>query len=93
MKAYELLDSPEKWTQKIWAKDSLGDPCMWNQPSACCWCLHGAVSRCYQHDWPLCEIMLDTLVGKIPGKDLWGWNDAPERTYEEVVGLLRELDI
>lgn len=47
MKIYELLDSPEKWTKKYYARDKAGYSTNSCDNYACCWCLVGAAMKCY----------------------------------------------
>ena len=88
MKAWQLLDSPEKWTQYEWARGSNGEKASETYPPVC-WCIFGAVKDCYsgisfKSPWVRLQNKLDNPVK---------WNDAPERTYEEVYAVLKELDI
>jgi hypothetical protein len=90
MKAYELLSGPEKWTKGVNARDHLDRPLpSHTDQQACKWCMLGAVAVCYGPDWPGPK---DRIMARLRMHPV-NWNDAPERTYEEVVGLLRELDI
>lgn len=99
MKAWELLDSPEKWTQGHGALDSAGLP-LFNASSsdAVCWCMEGAIEKAYSNsDWINPKLKAAKKVSGIDvnkiGMILIHWNDAPERTWEEVHALLKELDI
>ena len=94
MKAWELLNEPGKWTQGYFAKDAAGvlqDDV--KDPSVVSWCMLGAVAYCYGWDAHYCEAR-DRLTDRIrPPRTLTQWNDDPVRTYEEVVGVLKELDL
>ena len=95
MKVRELLDQPEKWTRNVLARDIMGQTCDLHSAYATCWCLAGAVGRCYpepdRHDSVLKQIRL-AIYGR--GSGLIGtWNDAPGRTFEEVKELVERLDI
>jgi hypothetical protein len=98
MKVKELLDSPERWTKGFQARNALGRPAMANSKQAMCWCLGGAINRCY----PTIEhrrVVLDRIFETVPeivvlhNDSLAEWNDAPERTFEDVRALVEELDI
>ena len=99
MKVKELLTGPEKWTQNAWGRNiagqdlfSLGKQPLFvvSDPSVVCWCLIGAVMRCY----PRCHrIPLDKICKKLKTVAVTEWNDAPERTFEDVRKLVEELDI
>jgi hypothetical protein len=96
MKAYELLSGPEKWTKGRLAADRDGDSCGPLSDRATCWCISGALIRCYGKQCSAVMSVNAALRNRRMMKDtdvVPDWNDAPERTYEEVVGLLRELDI
>lgn len=47
MKAHELLSEPEKWTQFAYARDKDGNPIPVTAPEATCFCLLGALRKCY----------------------------------------------
>lgn len=95
-KAYELLDSPEKWCQGPYAEDASGEAVDERSPDACSWCLVGAISRCYMPDGD--DDLRDYLracnaIRKAVGVECGRWNDAPERTFQEVRDVLLKLDI
>jgi hypothetical protein len=93
MKAYELLSDESKWAKKSYAYEATGGPCDPRSETACSWCVMGAIERCY-FDGEVTGMYLDMItkvkrkVGRIPE-----WNDAKETTYEEVIAVLKELDI
>ena len=90
MKAYALLSDRSKWTQGALARTASGESIRPRHVDASSWCLYGALLWCYgintYHDTVLPRVC--SIVG-----DVSIWNDAPERTYEDVVALCRELDI
>ena len=90
MKIYELLDAPEKWTQGAFQRDATGQKCI-DSLAAVAWCLTGAYHKCYNKD-PNCE-RAQHLLSNACGGCVVLWNDAPGRTYQEVIGLCRQLDI
>jgi len=47
MTIQELLTDETKWTQSAYARLASGEPCSSVHPEAVCWCLIGAVNRCY----------------------------------------------
>jgi hypothetical protein len=91
MKAYELLSDPSKWTKGVIARNSNGERVAGYDPSATCFCLYGAIKRCYPGY--AAEETFSRIQECVPDRDAIGWNDAPERTYDEVITLLKELDI
>ncbi len=89
MKVKELLDSPEKWTQRANARDSHNLPVNPECDHAACWCLIGAIIRCY----PLGSSDVVRRVDRNVGCYVNNWNDAPERTFDDVKQLVEELNI
>lgn len=47
MKVKELLTDESKWTTGSLARDFDGNNCTQKCPDACCWCLIGAIYKCY----------------------------------------------
>jgi hypothetical protein len=92
MKAYELLDSPKKYTTYAYARDAEGKWCPAKDPEACCWCLIGALQRCYP-DFDVRQELYQRICIKlgISPDYLTAWGDS--HSFNEVVGVLKELDI
>jgi hypothetical protein len=93
MKAFELLENPKSWVQKTYARISPEwltgvEP---TSPQATCWCIVGAIHRCYPEN----EVAKNRMAvcEAIGWQSPIDWNDAPERTHAEVVALLKKLDI
>ena len=95
MKAYELLSQEGKWAQGSYAKTQDGLMCDVNSPHAFSFCVIGAIERCYfkteaiDIKYKVCNSM--SLNRSM--RALVAWNDFPARKQEEVVALLKELDI
>ncbi len=90
MKAWELLDSPKKWTQGTEARTVNKCSCYAGGMEATQWCLLGALVKCYG------EVEYHhkrDIVAKAINTSPTAWNDAVERTWEEVHQLLKELDL
>lgn len=88
MKAWQLLDSREKWCQRVNARTKQGQETDIHGKDAACWCIYGAIEKCYGED------QRDVLQ-KLWTKHMFAatWNDEGNRTWEEVHALLKELDI
>lgn len=102
MKAWEILSSKEKWTQAAWGRDANGAEVNSSDlENAVCFCLGGAIIKAYGLGINgMRDEYADKLLAKLTPHLDWGdysyifnWNDSPSRTYEEVVALLKELDI
>lgn len=92
MKAHELLSSPEKWTKGVGARDAAGQPATADETAAS-WCMLGAIHCCYPDSSRERADLFSRLKERLGSIHLSAWNDAAVRTYDDVVGLLRELDI
>ena len=91
MKMYELLSTPDKWTQHTTARNTDGIVCNAWDPEAASWCLAGAAEACYPE-----REKGDSVFGRIAqacGEHIVDWNDNKARTYQEVIELCRKLDI
>jgi hypothetical protein len=89
MKAWQLLDSREKWCQHTYAMDADGyivDPTL---EDAVCWCIDGAMKKCYGSSMLPARFYERTADYSCSVT----YNDDPKRTWEEVHALLKELDI
>lgn len=90
MKVRELLSSPDKWTQDFGARGADGLSIEWDSPEATCWCLIGAIVKCYPTRF---EQVRDRIKKHLGVQFLSAWNDRIERTFEDVKALVTELDI
>ena len=92
MKIKELFSDSSKWTKGACAKTKHYTACLPTNPSAVCWCLAGALRKCYgESGESMSKIRLRIL--RSLGADYIVWNDDPTRTFEEVKALVEELDI
>jgi hypothetical protein len=98
MKAFELLEK-YGWCQGRMAKDELDLTCRPVDTTAISFCAVGAILR--KHSVKTFNLAAYSDIGKAKEKleflghegCLITWNDCPERTKEEVIALLKELDI
>lgn len=97
MKAWELLSAPGAWCQGAMARDQSGDGVPIGSNAACRWCALGALTRCYgARGLDAFLHAIDALRAHEQVRALGGvnlWNDRRGRTQEEVVALLKELDL
>jgi hypothetical protein len=88
-----FLSWPEKWTKEAFARDSSGElTCMMGR-DATQWCLDGAVNRVCRirvcrSSFARATTLRHALRHYVEGRGLTNWNDAPERTFEDVIALL-----
>lgn len=102
LKVHELLSSPDKWTRRCQARDATGGAVPSRSKEATCWCLDGAVERCYPDpaDQARARRALIVAAGwrlpRFPESDAYLitlFNDAALRSHAEVLALAKEADV
>ncbi len=89
MKVKELLTDKTKWIKGYYAVNKAGDFVSQHSDEATCWCLVGAIYRCYPGVGR--EHVLDTVHSRIGNITIW--NDSTERTFQNIKDLVNSLDI
>lgn len=96
MKIQELLSDESKWTKGEMARNIDGDQVGYDNPTAVCWCLLGAINKCYPYEkretirQKIFNFINDSLLCE---KGITGFNDSPKITFSDVKNLITELDI
>lgn len=95
MKIVELLDSPEKWTQNATARTVDGFCVMYDAATAVRFCIIGAMYRCYEypHRYTVNKKIDACLQQRGITVGIVHWQNAPERTFEEITEILKEADV
>jgi hypothetical protein len=108
MKIWELFDQETKWTKGSYGRcvGRLGTllSCGSKDEDACCWCLAGAINKCYpggKTEHGNVYVLLADAISEKTGHQsdrlahdiIVSWNDAPSRTFQEVYDLVKELDV
>lgn len=92
-RAAELIEPEGKWCQGHYAIDVAGDNTSFNSPTACRFCMVGAIWRTVVNAGAnaTCDIYHAAQRG-LPDTNmlLSDYNDAAERTQAEVVAALRK---
>lgn len=88
MKIKELFTDETKWTQGALARTKKGNIIGALEDNAVCWCLQGAVLKCYGSDR---LTIIDLILDKVDKHCIALWNDA--HTFTEVKELVERLDI
>lgn len=88
-KARELLSDPARWTQNAYARDVTGRGVPPTSSSATCWCLIGALAAAEGSQCGVSFIAVSekskAAVDAFNETHLPIWNDAPDRTHNEVL--------
>lgn len=95
----ELFKDRSSWTQGANAKGPHGEVVAFDDPCAVCWCLNGAIAKCYPGDHSL---VLSKLRNLLNNRGLF-WRRPDDRyclvafnddsTYGEVMQLVEEADV
>jgi hypothetical protein len=108
MKVRELLSDESKWCKGPLAVDKEGRQTTPKSPTACKWCLWGAILRCYADD-PLvpsdnaycaAKHKIIDIIQEIHGSSRRGrgrgiavFNEASETTFAEIREVLERADV
>ena len=87
MKPSELLRE-NGWCQHSMAISATGDEVDPKSRMAVTFCALGAIARCYSNDY---SMFIENKLRKYLGSDIVDWNDADERTKEEVIAALAAI--
>ena len=93
----ELLGAgPERWTKGESFQDAEGN--RWTldehkKGEPVCFCVEGAISYIYGSRQGMVQSALLIVKNLILVNAICEWNDAPERTYEEVMSIVRKAGI
>lgn len=91
MKIRELLSAPSKWTRHKLARNRDGVPCPPDSIHACCWCISGAVLKCYESTQG--SIVFEKISVYINAPGIAVWNDDRSRTFRDIQLMCIALDI
>lgn len=95
MKAYEVLEQHDLC--KGWfARNIRGQLVSINDPEACSFCTVGAIDKAYPNqltNYKLRYKLEEYLYAKTGSFSISNWNDHPDRTKEDIIKVLKELDI
>lgn len=93
----QKLSDESKWTKGWYAKDKDGMKCWEKSPDAVCHCLIGAIvavttvavkGPAIASDIGSKTIKFLHVLSPYTNKTLHEWNDAPERTFQDVKNLI-----
>jgi hypothetical protein len=94
LKIKDLLTSENKWTKETYARDSQGRPALPHDERAVCWCLEGALFKCYPTSQYVDIInKVRKYLGTKDFEPIAIFNDSPRTTFEDIAKLVETLDI
>jgi hypothetical protein len=82
------------WTQGHFAKNALGEPCPFEAEEATCFCAAGAIWRAsgsFEEATSPGQAALEALTELVPNGAVAHWNDAEERTKDEVIATFDHI--
>ncbi len=92
MTLQDLFSRDGSWTKREFARDKFGDRIYPGSDYATCFCIRGGIDRVCGDDFYKADKMLNKLLSMIDGP-LTKWNDAPERTVEDVRDLVKKANV
>lgn len=90
----EKINTPEKWTKGMYARDIYGNDAGLSGRDAVCWCLSGAIMACYPPSSILRNPVEKAIIAAAAKKGYMSsylFNDAKKTTHEDVMKFLDEL--
>ncbi len=94
----DLLNSPNRWTKGVYARDCDGNGIASNNRNAVCWCLAGAINYCYEFESKKTKTKVAEAIKGCSLLDHFGieeiivqYNDSHE--FEDIRKLLESLEI
>lgn len=95
MKVHELLADPSRWTKGSYACDKNGKDTFFDSEKAVCFCLAGAVNKCYSDRKDRIRVFHDITetVKKNGFSCIEAFNDSDRTTHQDVLELAKKLDI
>lgn len=91
MTVLELLSDPKRWTKRVTARDKDGNPTPSGYPDAVCWCLVGAILKCYPDRIGEIVNKVNQVILSKGHRNLVNFNDTA--THEDVLEVAREANI
>jgi hypothetical protein len=87
----ELFEGhPERWVKGSEARSEYGHMCRPTHKAAVCWCLVGALSFVYRNEvehWQAMRRVFQFV------KSIRTWNDDSNRTFDELLDLVRRAGV
>ena len=81
------------WTKRVSARDPNGSMVNPFSPIARCWCAGAAIEYAFRDKTTIKYNYINNILLKIgPYHTVVSWNDSPDRTKQEVIQLLQEVE-
>jgi hypothetical protein len=99
VKVRELLSDESKWTKGAYARDADGNDLYLSgvdSPNASCWCLDGALHRCYKGDAYFLSLwaIKSVLIGLCPNAPTpTSFNDRRTTDFATLREVLERADV
>lgn len=96
MKIKDLFKDKSNWTKCANARTKEGKAVCVTSPHAASWCLLGACFKVYGSSLEATDKFrhqVNYYLKRERTAGVTNWNDAPERTFEEIYKLVNDLDI
>lgn len=88
----ELFARAARWQKGWFAATRKGVRCYSDDPNAVCFCLFGGLERVYGTGVKN-QQMVNRLKQTLPDTSFVAWNDAPERTIQDIRALVKKAGV
>jgi hypothetical protein len=93
MKVYQLLGNAKSWVKGYFGRNEEGDCVNPHSYQAVCWCVVGAIRKCYLDPYNSVLVKLAEHLKQQGWESIPEWNDSETTKHEDVIKVLKELDI
>jgi hypothetical protein len=95
MTVQELLSDESKWTTYTYARNVDGARVNYASPDAVCWCVLGAIRKCYPDSAIHYQDILEKTIQKLTSEfhTAADYNDYDSTTFADIQNLIKEANI
>jgi len=92
MTLQKLFSKKKNWTQEAYARNAKGDIVTPLSKDAVCWCLMGAMQKCYPSAKKRFRV-LDRIKSLLPGGRMVCFNDRQDQTIKGIRRLVKQANV
>jgi hypothetical protein len=95
MKVQELLTDESKWTRRAYARNRWGHVTGVRENDAVCWCLFGAVEKCY--GWTVEGLRarknIEGVLAELGYDSIAQFNDGPWTLFKDIQSVVKQAGV
>lgn len=95
MTLQKLFSNRKHWTTEAYARSTTGRVVKSESPDAVCWCLRGAVYKCYPQSEAQDRVLkkLDRFLRGSGFYNIVFFNDSPDTTFDQIQRLVKLANV